>query len=201
MLGLMQEFPLLVHRVLDHAARWHGETEIISRSVEGPIQRTTYTELDRRSRALASAVNKRLGVGMSSIVGTMAWNGWRHLEIWYGVMGLGGIVHTLNPRLFADQLAYIRHKERKFGRGCLDAWRANQKALLAELTALLLPFEQMLGTRRFLLDDQPRFVDFDLWGMLANFLYSGRYSLPAIHPKTAVWYRRMSRIKLANAKK
>jgi acyl-CoA synthetase (AMP-forming)/AMP-acid ligase II len=107
MLGLMQDFPLLVHRVLDHAARWHGVTEIVSRSVEGPIHRTTYAEIDRRSRALASAVEKRLGVSMGSIVGTMAWNTWRHMEIWYAVMGVGGIVHTLNPRLFADQLVYI----------------------------------------------------------------------------------------------
>jgi acyl-CoA synthetase (AMP-forming)/AMP-acid ligase II len=62
MKGLMQDWPLLVHRVLDHAARWHGEREIISRSVEGPIHRQTYRELDRRSRALASAVKKRLRV-------------------------------------------------------------------------------------------------------------------------------------------
>ena len=107
MLGLMQDFPLLVHRILDHAARWHGTTEIISRSVEGPIHRTSYAELDRRSRALASAVAKRLGAGTGTIIGTMAWNTWRHMEIWYGVMGLGAIVHTLNPRLFADQLDYI----------------------------------------------------------------------------------------------
>lgn len=107
MLGLMQDFPLLVHRILDHAARWHGTTEIVSRSVEGPIRRTTYAELDRRARALASAVQEQLGVKLGTIAGTMAWNTWRHMEIWYGVMGLGGIVHTLNPRLFADQLAYI----------------------------------------------------------------------------------------------
>ncbi len=107
MLGLMQDFPLLVHRVLDHAARWHGSREIVSRSVEGPIHRTTYGGLDRRARALASAVEKKLGVKLGSIIATMAWNTCRHMEIWYGVMGLGGIVHTLNPRLFADQLAYI----------------------------------------------------------------------------------------------
>ncbi len=107
MLGLMQDFPLLVHRLLDHAARWHGATEIVSRSVEGPIHRTTYAELDRRSRALASTIQKRLGCEPGSIIGTMAWNTWRHMEIWYGVMGLGAIVHTLNPRLFADQLDYI----------------------------------------------------------------------------------------------
>ena len=107
MLGLMQEFPLLVHRVLDHAARWHGNAKIVSRSVEGPIHRTNYAEIDRRARALASAVRTRLGVKLGTIAGTMAWNTWRHMEIWYGVMGLGGVVHTLNPRLFADQLVYI----------------------------------------------------------------------------------------------
>jgi fatty-acyl-CoA synthase len=103
----MQEFPLLVHTVLDHAARWHGQAEIVSRSVEGPIHRTNYRELNARSRAIASAVRSKLGIGLGTVTGTMAWNTWRHLEIWYGVMGAGGIVHTLNPRLFVDQLDYI----------------------------------------------------------------------------------------------
>ena len=107
MLGLMQDYPLLVHRVLDHAARWHAETEVVTRSVEGPIHRITYAQLDARARALASVVRSRLGIGQGSIAGTMAWNTWRHMEIWYAVMGLGAVVHTLNPRLFADQLDYI----------------------------------------------------------------------------------------------
>jgi fatty-acyl-CoA synthase len=107
MRGLMQEFPLLVHRVLDHAARWHGNRPILSRSVEGPLHRTDYATVNRRARALASACESRLGLSMGSVIATMAWNTWRHLEIWYGVMGMGGIVHTLNPRLFTDQLGYI----------------------------------------------------------------------------------------------
>jgi acyl-CoA synthetase (AMP-forming)/AMP-acid ligase II len=107
MRGLMQDFPLLVHRVLDHAARWHGKTMVMSRSVEGPIHRTDYAEMSARARALASAAARRLNARMGTIVATMAWNTWRHMEIWYGIMGLGGIVHTLNPRLFADQLDYI----------------------------------------------------------------------------------------------
>jgi fatty-acyl-CoA synthase len=107
MRGLMQDFPLLVHRVLDHAARWHGATSILSRSIEGPLHRTDYATLSRRARALASACEKKLGLKMGSVIATMAWNSWRHLEIWYGVMGLGAIVHTLNPRLFTEQLAYI----------------------------------------------------------------------------------------------
>lgn len=107
MKGLMQDWPLLVHRVLDHASRWHGEREIVSRSVEGPIHRATYADLDRRSRALASAAKKRLKIKKGAIIATMAWNGYRHMEIWYGIMGLGAVVHTLNPRLFAEQLTYI----------------------------------------------------------------------------------------------
>ena len=107
MKGLMQDWPLLVHRVLDHAARWHGEQEIVSRSVEGPIHRQTYRDLDRRSRALASATKKHLKGKKGSVIATMAWNGYRHMEIWYGLMGLGAVVHTLNPRLFAEQLIYI----------------------------------------------------------------------------------------------
>ena len=107
MLGLMQDFPLLVHRVLDHAARWHGARPILSRSVEGPLHRTDYATVNRRARALASACERQLGLSLGSVIATMAWNTWRHLEIWYGVMGMGGIVHTLNPRLFTDQLGYI----------------------------------------------------------------------------------------------
>ena len=93
--------------MLDHAARWHGEQEIVSRSVEGPIHRQTYRDLDRRSRALASAAKKHLKAKKGSVIATMAWNGYRHMEIWYGLMGLGAVVHTLNPRLFAEQLIYI----------------------------------------------------------------------------------------------
>ena len=96
----------------------------------------------------------------------------------------------------SEQLAYLRFKERKFGRGCLDQWRAGQKDLLAALTGILIPYEQMLATRPYLLDAQPRFVDFDLWGILANFLYSRRYRLPANHPKIIAWHRRMTNLVL-----
>ncbi|MGB7205235.1 MAG: long-chain-fatty-acid--CoA ligase [Anderseniella sp.] len=115
MLGLMQDWPLLVHTILDHASRWHGDREIVSRRVEGDISRTNYRELDGRARALASAVQGRLGVKLGDVVCTMSWNGYRHLETWDGIMGLGAIVHTLNPRLFADQLSYvINHGEGKW---------------------------------------------------------------------------------------
>ena len=115
MQGLMQDWPLLVHTILDHASRWHGEREIVTRTVEGPIHRYTYRDLDRRSRRLAGAARSALGLREGQVVATMAWNTHRHLEIWYGLMSLGAVVHTLNPRLFADQLDYIiSHAEDRF---------------------------------------------------------------------------------------
>ncbi|HEY4113281.1 MAG TPA: 3-(methylthio)propionyl-CoA ligase [Rhizomicrobium sp.] len=106
MLGLMQEWPLLVHKIIDHAARYHGEREVVTRSVEGPIVRTTYAEIARRSRRMAHALD-RAGFKLGDRIGTLGWNTARHMEAWYGIAGIGGIYHTLNPRLFPDQLAYI----------------------------------------------------------------------------------------------
>ncbi|MBW3097082.1 long-chain-fatty-acid--CoA ligase [Pseudohoeflea coraliihabitans] len=106
MLGLMQDWPLLAHTVIDHAARSHGDREVISRSVEGPIHRTTYREVRRRSLQLAKRLQAD-GVQMGDRVATMAWNTWRHFESWYGIMGIGAIYHTLNPRLFPEQIAWI----------------------------------------------------------------------------------------------
>jgi 3-(methylthio)propionyl---CoA ligase len=106
MKGLMQDWPLLVHTILDHAA-WLGPREVVTRTVEGPIHRYGYGDLDRRARMIAGACSRHLGIGFGDVVGTMAWNTHRHAEIWYGLMSLGVVVHTLNPRLFADQLAYI----------------------------------------------------------------------------------------------
>ncbi len=93
-----------------------------------------------------------------------------------------------------DALGFVRHKERRFGRGCLDLWARQQNELLGELSRALGPFEHMLLTHPFLLDDQPRFVDFDLFGMLGNFLYSGHYDLPAAHPRLRDWHQRMARL-------
>lgn len=90
-----------------------------------------------------------------------------------------------------EQLAFLRHKERKFGRGCLAQWQAQQKQMLAELERRLVPFEEMLIHRPFLLDHQPRFADFDLYGILGNFLYSGHYRLPAAHTRLRKWHKRM----------
>jgi fatty-acyl-CoA synthase len=106
MLGLMQNWPLTVDRILDHAKNWHGDREIVSRSVEGPIVRTTYADVHERARRLSNAL-LALGVKPGDRVATLAWNTGRHMEAWYGIMGIGAVCHTLNPRLFAEQLCYI----------------------------------------------------------------------------------------------
>ncbi|MCG6121315.1 MAG: long-chain-fatty-acid--CoA ligase [Microvirga sp.] len=106
MLGLMQDWPLLVHRIIDHAAIQHPAREVVSRSVEGPIHRADYASLRRRSLRLAKRL-EREGLRLGDRVGTLAWNTWRHLETWYGVTGLGAVYHTVNPRLFDDQIIYI----------------------------------------------------------------------------------------------
>jgi fatty-acyl-CoA synthase len=106
MLGLMQEWPLLCHKILDYAARQHGGREIVSRSVEGPIVRTTYRELRARALKVAQRL-ERDGFKQGDRIGTLAWNTARHVEAWYGIMGMGGVYHTLNPRLFPEQIAWI----------------------------------------------------------------------------------------------
>jgi fatty-acyl-CoA synthase len=106
MLGMMQEWPLLCHKVIDHAAIYHGQREVVSRSVEGPFHRTNYAEIRARSLKLAQRL-ERDGCGVGDRIATMAWNTWRHLETWYGILGIGAVYHTLNPRLFPDQIAWI----------------------------------------------------------------------------------------------
>ena len=98
----------------------------------------------------------------------------------------------------ADQVRFLRHKERKFGRGCLEQWRAQKKEMVAQLEQRLMPFEEMLMYKPYLLDQRPRFVDFDLYGMLANFLYSGHYRLPPTHAQLNKWYRKMSRLQFSS---
>ena len=100
----------------------------------------------------------------------------------------------------SDQLLFLRHKERKFGRGCLDQWRAQEGDFLAQLEQRLIPFEEMLMSRPFLIDDRPRFVDFDLAGMLGDFLYTGHYELPKAHTQIKCWHGRMGQLKIKNAK-
>ena len=106
--GLMQSQPLMISSVLKHAARHHGTAEIVSKNVEGDIHRTTWADAERRSRRLVRVL-QGLGIQAGDRVGTLAMNGFRHLEIYYGAPGMGAICHTVNPRLHADDIAYIIH--------------------------------------------------------------------------------------------
>jgi glutathione S-transferase len=153
-------------------------------------------ETSDHSQVIAKYIEAKFGLGLFP----ERWEGlqclvWRIIE-----NDVEGLTFKLNDAYYRDfvakeeQLPYQRHKERKFGRGCLEQWLVQRQQLVAELTEELVPFEQMLGHREYLLDEKPRFVDFDLWGILANFLHSGRYKLPAIHPKIKLWYARMSQL-------
>jgi fatty-acyl-CoA synthase len=104
--GLMMQQPLLISSLLVHAERHHGEGQIVSRRVEGDIHRYTYRDLASRARRMAKAL-AALGVEPSHRVGTLAWNGYRHMELYYAASGMGAVLHTLNPRLHPDQVVYI----------------------------------------------------------------------------------------------
>ncbi|ANF54130.1 long-chain fatty acid--CoA ligase [Brevundimonas naejangsanensis] len=106
MLGMMQDWPLTVDKILDHAKNWHGAREVVTRSVEGPIVRTTYAAIHDRARRVSNAL-LAWGIKPGDRVATLAWNTGNHMETWYGIMGIGAVCHTLNPRLFPEQLAYI----------------------------------------------------------------------------------------------
>jgi fatty-acyl-CoA synthase len=106
MLGLMQDWPLLCQRIIDYAAIYHPERKIISRSVEGPIHTTNYAEVRARALKVAQRLDKD-GIKLGDRVATLAWNTARHLEAWYGILGIGAVYHTVNPRLFPDQIVWI----------------------------------------------------------------------------------------------
>jgi acyl-CoA synthetase (AMP-forming)/AMP-acid ligase II len=106
MFGLMLQQPLMISGVLKHAARHHGSAEVVSKTVEGDIHRTTWAELECRARRLVRVL-QGLGIKESDRVGTLAWNGYRHVEIYYAAPGMGAICHTINPRLHPDDIAYI----------------------------------------------------------------------------------------------
>ena len=120
MLGLMQEWPLLCHKLLDYAAQQHGAREVVSRSTEGQITRTNYRDIHTRSKQLANWLSGN-GYKLGDRIATLAWNTGRHMEAWYVIMGIGAIYHTLNPRLFPDQIAWIMN-------------HADDQAILVDLT-------------------------------------------------------------------
>ena len=131
MLGLMQNWPLLCNRILDHAATYNAERKVISRSVEGPIHTTNYAELRKRALRVSQRLDKN-GVKLGDRVATLAWNTWRHLEAWYGIMGIGAVYHTINPRLFPDQIVWIAN-------------HAEDRVLLLDLT--FVPLVEKFGDR------------------------------------------------------
>lgn len=106
MYGLMQHGALTLDKIIDHAARWHTDREVVSRSVEGPIVRTTYGQMRERAKRVSNALFA-LGMKAGDRIATLAWNTARHMETWYGIMGVGMVCHTLNPRLFPEQIAWI----------------------------------------------------------------------------------------------
>src|SRR5437588_3792889 len=106
MLGLMQDWPLLCHKIIDHAARNHGERAVVSRSIDGPLHTIDYAAIRARALNVAQRLD-RDGIRLGERVATLAWNTWRHLEAWYGILGIGAVYHTVNPRLFPDQIAWI----------------------------------------------------------------------------------------------
>ncbi|WP_395644488.1 long-chain-fatty-acid--CoA ligase [Terricaulis sp.] len=113
MLGLMQDWPLTVDKILDHAKACFPRREIVTRSLEGPISRSSYLNLWLRSKQVTNALREH-GVTLGDRVATLAWNTERHMEAWYGAMGMGAVLHTVNPRLFPDQIAWIiNHAEDK----------------------------------------------------------------------------------------
>ncbi len=114
MLGQMMQEPLLISSLLVHAERHHGEQQVVSRRVEGDIHRESYRELAARSRRMANAL-AGLGVKHGDRVATLAWNGYRHMEVYYAVSGSGAVLHTLNPRLHPDQLALHCRPRRRPG--------------------------------------------------------------------------------------
>lgn len=122
MLGLMQDWPLLGHKIIDYAAAQHGNRKIVTRSVEGPIVRTNYSNVRTRALKVAHAL-ERDGFKLGDRIATLAWNSGNHMECWYGIIGIGAIYHTLNPRLFPEQIAWIMN-------------HAGDRAIFVDLTFL-----------------------------------------------------------------
>ncbi len=155
---------------------------------------TVVFETDENSQVIAKYLDERFQLGLFPA----HWRGTQAIISRYIEGEVESLTFKLNDIYWEEQtpaagrLNFMRFKERKFGRGCLDRWRSQQTELLSQLATALAPFEQMLVDKPFLLADRPLFVDFDLWGMIANFLYSGHYKLPAECPNLIEWRQRLS---------
>lgn len=159
--------------------------------------KTVIFEVSEDSQVIAKYLDQKFGLGLfpRQFEGLQAIV-WRYIE-----NDVEGVAFKLNDIYYKEFLpsdeewAFLRHKERKFGSGCIDQWRHQQESMVQQLAQRLTVFEQMLADRLYLLDGQPRFVDFDLFGILGNFLYSGHYKLPALHTRLKAWHERMAGIK------
>ena len=179
MQGLMSDRPLLVSSLLEHAATVFGSIEIVTRTVEGPIHRCTWQDVRHRSKQLAQAL-RALELRDGDAVGTLAWNTHRHLELYYGVSGMGAVVHTVNPRLHASQLVYVLN-------------HAQDRALFVDLTFVPLVeaiFEQLESVRRVVvMTDRAHMPDTRIPGALCYeellAAQDGRYEWPSFDEKTA----------------
>src|ERR1041384_7457627 len=163
--------------------------------------RNVVFELNDDSQVIAKYLDQKFSLGLfpAELEGLQSIL-WRHIEndIEGPCFKLTDIHwRDLIPK--SDRLFFVRHKERKFGRGCLDQWRAQEGELLHQLEERLVPFEEMVRHRAFLIDDRPRFVDFDLFGMLGDFLYTGNYELPKAHRHIREWHGRMSKLQFKHA--
>ena len=181
MLGQMMDMPLLVPTILRHAARHFGATEVVSRRVEGDLHRYSYADCERRARRLGSALRQN-DIGDGDRVATIAWNGYRHLELYYGVGGSGAVIHTINPRLHPDQVVWIIN-------------HAEDRIVAFDLT--FLPLIEAVAARcpnveRWLVmidpDRQPKNEKVSGLGNYEDFLATGRddWSWPTFDENTAV---------------
>jgi glutathione S-transferase len=164
--------------------------------------KTVMFELGDDSQVIAKYLDSKLRLGLfpRELEGVQSLL-WRFIEneVEGATLRLNDI-HFCEFVASAHQLQYLRFKERKFGRGCVEQWRTGQRGLLKRLEEALVPFEEMVMYHPFLLGERPHFVDFDLHGMLANFLYTDHYHLPKSHNQLRDWYRRMSKLKKKNTR-
>jgi glutathione S-transferase len=157
--------------------------------------KTVVFETDDDSQVIAKYLDEQFKLDLFPV----KWSGVQHVLWRYFEHEIEAVGFKLNDIYYEEfvtakeRLPFLRHKERKFGRGCIDQWRQNQPRMFSDLALLLRPCEQMTSHSPFLLDDQPRFVDFNLYGMLANFLFSGNYEFPSACPCLKAWYERMGK--------
>ncbi|MDX1951839.1 MAG: glutathione S-transferase [Verrucomicrobiota bacterium] len=209
---------LVIHRILQYSGTRFkvvdipaGNRDLIwkitrERYYKVPVVRdgdNVIFETDENSQVIAKYLDQKLGLDLFP----PQWEGVQTLLWRYFENDVESITFKLNDIFSRNMvpekhwLAHLRHKERRFGVGCIETWKKQQPELLKQLQELLIPCEQMLATRPFLLDSRPLFVDFDLWGMLANFLYSGEYQLSKQQPYLREWHKRMSSLAFVDREK